>query len=312
LNVSGLHEFIRAKVAEFEKTDAQLCHIVDAHYFKGRMRAGEASEKRLFAERVFEDVLMYEGITTHYLPLTKRADSYFEKGVDVWLALEAFELSMYKRFNVVVLIASDGDFTPLIRKLTALGIKVMLVYWDFERVDENGERKVIRTSQSLIYEATYPLAMHAEIDNRAQENQTRDLFSEPKRRLEYGADGGFLNESNGYVSSSPYGGSQTAGLTGGYSSNYSLREPKERMPIANPNSPFVEAGSKDISSSIQDLKDGYGFIYAQPNNVFFHYSNVMGEFDDLQVGDKVKFDVELGQRGLKAVNVERLVGSEFE
>jgi hypothetical protein len=84
------------------------------------MKAREAEERDiLFQERVFEDVLMYEGVTTHYLP--KGRDG--EKGIDVWLALEAFEMAIYKRFDVLVLIAGDGDFVPLARKLNTLGTR---------------------------------------------------------------------------------------------------------------------------------------------------------------------------------------------
>ena len=76
---------------------------------------------QLYNERLFDDVLMRDGIITHYLPIkTLQSGVKQEKGIDVWLALEAFELSFYKRFNVLVLIASDGDYTPLIRKLNTL------------------------------------------------------------------------------------------------------------------------------------------------------------------------------------------------
>jgi len=58
---------------------------------------------------------MREGVVTHYLPLTQSAGRVIgEKGIDVWLALEAYELAIYKRFDVSVLIAGDGDFLPLV------------------------------------------------------------------------------------------------------------------------------------------------------------------------------------------------------
>ncbi|MEZ4759144.1 MAG: NYN domain-containing protein [Flavobacteriales bacterium] len=45
---------------------------------------------------------------------------------------------MHKRYDVVVLVASDSDHVPLVRKLHALGCKTMLLGWDFEFTD--GER----------------------------------------------------------------------------------------------------------------------------------------------------------------------------
>ena len=46
------------------------------------------------------------------------------------------------------------------------------------------------------------------------------------------------------------------------------------------------------------LKNGFGFIKFPPNNVFFHFSNLMdSDFHDLQVGDPVQFDLEKGDEG---------------
>jgi cold shock CspA family protein len=149
--------------------------------------------------------------------------------------------------------------------------------------------------------------MHTELDNRAHSNDTliRDLFSEPKRRAEFSSEGsGTEGPFTPNYTSGAYAGS-SYGATNSYGSRPE-REPRERLPLVNPDAPFAQAGSTNIESTIQDMKDGYGFIYANPNNVFFHYSNVKGEFDDLQVNDTVRFDVEVGQRGLKAVNVERI------
>ena len=40
---------------------------------------------------------MRHGIVAHYLPL----GPYGEKGIDVWLALEAYELGIHKRFDIL-------------------------------------------------------------------------------------------------------------------------------------------------------------------------------------------------------------------
>jgi uncharacterized LabA/DUF88 family protein/cold shock CspA family protein len=174
LSISGLHEFIRHQVGQEEATDVRLCQIVDSHYFRGRLNAQEASQKgdTLYWDRVFDDILMSEGITTHYLPLRTFGGVKQEKGIDVWLALEAFELAFYKRFNVLVLIASDGDYVPLIRKLNTLGTRVMVLSWDFEYTTDSGQKFVTRTSQDLLEEVTYPVAMHEIIDNRVKKNES--------------------------------------------------------------------------------------------------------------------------------------------
>ena len=92
INISGLHEFIRHKVSELEGTNFGQCQIVDAHYFRTRLNAKEASQKGnlLYYDRVFDDILMSEGVTTHYLPLRTLQGHMEEKGIAVWLAMEAF------------------------------------------------------------------------------------------------------------------------------------------------------------------------------------------------------------------------------
>ncbi|RCU33026.1 NYN domain-containing protein, partial [Acinetobacter baumannii] len=72
------------------------------------------------------------------LPLKKRGSFEMEKGIDVWLALEALEQSYYKHYDFVVLLAGDGDYLPLLRKLNAFGIRVMLLFWEFEYEDDRG------------------------------------------------------------------------------------------------------------------------------------------------------------------------------
>jgi cold shock CspA family protein/uncharacterized LabA/DUF88 family protein len=189
ISIAGLHEFVRHQIAKEEDADVRLCQIVDAHYFRGRLNAQEANQRpnQLYYDRVFDDILTGEGVTTHYLPLRSNNGVRYEKGIDVWLALEAFELSIYKKFNVLVLIASDGDYVPLIRKLNTLGIRVMVLNWDFEYTTDDGKFFATRTSQDLLEEVTYPIAMHEIIDNRISRNDpmVNSLFVPSARQQDY-------------------------------------------------------------------------------------------------------------------------------
>ena len=268
ISIKGLHEFIRRKVSELEGEGNahQLCQIVDAHYFRGRLSASEASSKgkQLYYDRVFDDILMSEGVTTHYLPLRSFYGRRTEKGVDVWLALEAFELAFYKKFDVLVLIASDGDYVPLVRKLNSLGTRVMILSWDFEFVDDYGNNRSTRTSQDLLEESAYPIAMHELIDNRV----TRDSFPVnnlfvPKQERDVERDG--------------------QRIIGEY-------EGGEEDEV-NYNRLDVPSGDKNIST-VLSLKEGYGFISYPPNNLFFHYSEINNvDFNELRIGDTVSFEL---------------------
>ncbi len=49
---------------------------------------------------------------------------------------------------------------------------------------------------------------------------------------------------------------------------------------------------------------GFGFISVDgSDDVFFHHSACNGQYDNLQIGQTVQFDVEQGQKGPKAANV---------
>jgi len=261
ISISGLHHFIRNQVAQQEGTDERLCQIVDAHYFRGRLNAHEASQQgnSLFYDRMFDDILSSEGVTTHYLPVkTSQSGVRHEKGIDVWLALEAFELAFYKRFNVLVLIASDGDYVPLIRKLNTLGTRVMVLSWDFEYTNDYGKEMVTRTSQDLLEEVTYPVAMHEVIDNRVRRNEPliNNLF---------------VPQNKESVFKKPEGTSKS----------------KSDSTIEKIN-----------SSEIINLKGGFGFIKYPPNNLFFHFTSLIDtDFNDLEVGDKVTFTIAKNDKG---------------
>jgi uncharacterized LabA/DUF88 family protein len=184
VSISGLHDFIRHEIAKLLKIDdIRHCQIIDAHYFKGRSSAKELGEK-VQSERVFEDILMRENIVNHYLPLRlSENNTWQEKGIDVWLALEAYELTIYKQFDVLVLVACDGDYVPLVRKLNTLGTRVMLISWDYSYCNETGGISETRTSRQLLEEVLYPILMHERIDNKPSSEIIDELFVRDRKEL---------------------------------------------------------------------------------------------------------------------------------
>ncbi len=57
-----------------------------------------------------------------------------------------------------------------------------------------------------------------------------------------------------------------------------------------------------------DETKGYGFITSEDGgDIFVHYSSIQGGgFKSLVEGDSVSFEVEQGEKGPKAVNVEKI------
>ena len=132
LDISKLLHFVRGSIAERETVAKNCCQATECHYFRGRYRAGAANAKKLlFAERKFEDELIENDVIFHYKHLREINGEIIEKGIDVWYALEAYELATIRQFDYVVLITGDADHEMLIKKLKALKIKVVLLTGDF-------------------------------------------------------------------------------------------------------------------------------------------------------------------------------------
>lgn len=181
INFSGLTEFLRDEVSKLENIEKRYCQVAEIHWFRGRYSTSQLEKKypedsfrltQMTNERRIDDIFMYESIVSHNYPLSidARTGEAEEKGIDVWFSLEAFELSLLKKFDIVVLIAGDTSYVPLIRKINALGTRVMVLGWDFnyESTSAAGRTYKIttRTSQALIDECIYPIMMDKRIDDR--------------------------------------------------------------------------------------------------------------------------------------------------
>jgi cold shock CspA family protein/uncharacterized LabA/DUF88 family protein len=267
ISISGLHNFIRGEAAKISGADFKQCQIVDAHYFRGRSSAKGEMEKRIQSERIFEDILMRENIVTHYLPLKVGPDNVLqEKGIDVWLALEAYEMSIYKKFDIIALIVCDGDYVPLVRKLNTLGGHVMLISWEFDYYNESGKIESTRTSRQLLEEVYHPVLMGKVIDSDNQDEFTSNLF--------------VLERESGF----PIGGDAN-----GKAFTEDGFQPEDGQ-------------GDSLISTILNVKEGYGFIEDWAvNNVFFHYSTVENaDFNDLKPGMQVRYyreeDEEMSKR----------------
>ncbi len=260
ISLTGLHAFLKEEIAKREAVEAKYCQIVEAHYFRGRLGAADAAERDiLMKERQFEDVLVREGVCPHYVPLQLDGDGAprRDKGIDVWFALEAYESALLKKLDVVVLVASDGDYVPLVRKLNTLGCRVVVLGWDFRYAGQDNEIRETRTSQALLNEASYPIAMSQVIDDRSRKYDplVKDLF----------------------VQKGP----------------------------ATPSATRIDARPipDDVATpgEVVSIQNGYGFI--QPDDededdlFFFHLDIENADFNDLAVGDRVRYLKSTNDRG---------------
>lgn len=154
LNLERLAKLIRTYIATNFSLETSQCLITESHFFRGRFRMPDAKKKnRLEADRAFEDTLIDNDVVFHYKHVAEMENgSIKEKGVDVWFALETYELAMYRDFDFVVLITGDADHEMLARKIKALKKHVVLVTWNMAEKDS--------TSSALKDEVT----MHIDLD----------------------------------------------------------------------------------------------------------------------------------------------------
>jgi len=284
VSLSGLQKFIRHRVAVEEDIDEKYCQIVDAHYFRGRFSVHQMqNDEQIRKEKIWDDALIKEGVVTHYLPMGAEGS---EKGIDVWLALEAFELSIYKQFSVVVLIAGDSDYIPLVRKLNGLGVRVMVLGWTYSYQAENGENKGSRASHVLMNEATYPLKMDQLINGYEEQSEEEKIEISNifiRRRT---------SEVN-LVENEPLPAVAEPVVSDGEA------EDSYGNTTASDGEPWEEG-------TIINLKDGFGFIkpLAGGDNLFFHHTALTNsEFSELFKGMEVSYKIGEGRNGPAALCV---------
>ena len=135
VNLNSLLSYVRKQVSEKYQVSYEDCQITENHYFRGRYRVYDANNKHLlYSERKFEDALIENDVVFHYKHLREvKKDgevTIVEKGIDTWYALETYELTLLRKFEVVVLITGDADHEMIARKLKALKSRVLLLTWN--------------------------------------------------------------------------------------------------------------------------------------------------------------------------------------
>ena len=207
----------------------------------------------------------------HHQHLATRQDGSFEeKRVDVWLALEAYEYATLKKPDVIVLVTGDADFVPLVQKLNTLGVRVMVLGWEFT-YEHEGLTKSSRISYDLVEHANYPILMHQEIDARSNDPLVDGMFiprQEPR-------------ENRVAQQDKP----RRTGKNWCTGTIVNLRTQRDYG--------FIKPDDAD-----EDGNDG---------NVFFHHSHLKGlDRDDLEVGLHVRYELRATDREPAAFEVQKL------
>ena len=145
VNLSSLLSYVRRQISTKYQVAYEDCQITESHYFRGRYRVYDANNKHiLYSERKFEDSLIENDVVFHYKHLreVKKGGevTIIEKGIDTWYALETYELTLLRKFEVVVLITGDADHEMIARKLKALKSRVLLLTWNMSEASSSTSR----------------------------------------------------------------------------------------------------------------------------------------------------------------------------
>lgn len=132
INVKGLLQYIPEAIGKIDSVERRSLYITESHYYRGRYRVRDAEKRNLlYSEREFEDSLIENDIIFHYKHLRENPQGgVIEKGVDTWFALDTYEMTLFRKFDYVVLISGDADHEMLARKLKALKTHTILLTWD--------------------------------------------------------------------------------------------------------------------------------------------------------------------------------------
>ena len=187
-----LHRTLEKYVASRAKSPVEVTKTVGAHYYDGRATTRAIEAEQLERERDFEMALISAGIVPHYLAVSEKmkpgapeAEPEYvlqQKGVDVQLALDVLDFAHDDRFDVAVLVTGDGDFVPLVRKITSLGKQALLAHFEIpEWKDQRGfVHRPTFASRALIDAISWSLNFNQFVKDPNWRTEVKALFFLPK------------------------------------------------------------------------------------------------------------------------------------
>lgn len=122
------HTLIEAFLREKEQGYFNY-RIVYAGWYQGLFTTTQSDDKQRRTDRNRHIDLIHAGIEPKFVPMSQEQG---EKGVDIAMALDALQIGLEGKIDIAVLVTGDGDFVPLVRALMKNGIRVAIVYFEYE------------------------------------------------------------------------------------------------------------------------------------------------------------------------------------
>lgn len=190
LTFQPFHSLVENFIREKEQ-DYSHYRVAYAGWYQGLFTSSQSSEKQLHSQRNRDIDMMHAGIDPKYVPMSQQTQR--EKGVDVALAIDALQVGMEGKIDIAVLVTGDGDLVPLARALMKHGIRVAVVYFDYESKPQN--RKSF-ANERLLNACNYSLNVNGLEKDRKYQNMFRGLFRQPEKGKEKEFEQGNLDFNN--------------------------------------------------------------------------------------------------------------------
>jgi len=168
LSYQYFHTFLENFISTKEQGFASY-KVVYASWHQGLFSSKDATDDQLRFDRRHYHDLLHAGIEARFLPMSQTQG---EKGIDVALAVDAFQIGHDGKIDIAVLVTGDADFVPLVRALNKHGVRVLAAYFDF--TDATGRKIFI--NERLLNCCDYTVNISALDKDRESKKVFKSLF----------------------------------------------------------------------------------------------------------------------------------------
>lgn len=119
----GLHNLLAFDFNGFTKLIARRNNVISAHYYVGRIRQDGTDKTQKLFDGQQKLIARLKNHNIHYSfgYLLKSNNVYHEKGVDVQLAVDMLVAAYENLADRIILVSSDTDLAPAIKKAREKG-----------------------------------------------------------------------------------------------------------------------------------------------------------------------------------------------
>jgi uncharacterized LabA/DUF88 family protein len=175
LSFQEFHKFLEY-CARSKEQGHSAYKVVYSAWFQGLYKESLAPEDKLRLDRKRHNDLLHAGIEPKNIPMSEKQE---EKGIDVYMAVETLQVGLDDKIDMAILVTGDGDFVPLVRALMKNGVRVLIAYFEYEEINNNGPHKSF-ANERLINSANYCLNINSLEHDKDFKAEFKTIFRQPE------------------------------------------------------------------------------------------------------------------------------------